>query len=164
MPLRTRLTLASETVQDFEIAADERFEEGLELLTLGRLGAGIYLLGYAAEMLLKNACYRFAGADLTDPVAGFWGPALARGRGYGLQPESSHSVRFWAYTLRADRVGAGQPLPMSTDAELCATVHRLYDNWWVEMRYRPDQALSAEAEEVLDDVGWLRSNYNALWS
>jgi hypothetical protein len=165
VPLRLRLQQQAETVQDFEISAEERFYEGLEALTRRNLGAGMYLMGYAAEMLLKNAVFRFNGASLADPIYPQLGPARARGRNYGNVPldESFHSLQFWFSLLCQDRAVSQRPLAPALHAQGTRCVQRLYENWWVEMRYRPDQATGVEAEEVLEDVGWLWENYLDLW-
>ena len=57
MLLRRRIQSTPETVQDFELAAEQRFWDGMQLLVSGHLFAGIYLLGYTAEILLKLACW-----------------------------------------------------------------------------------------------------------
>ena len=55
MSLRIRLEAAPETVQDFELASEQKYWEGIELMTAGHRAAGIYLAGYAVEMWLKAA-------------------------------------------------------------------------------------------------------------
>ncbi len=52
MPLMSRL-VRYETVGDMLLAANARYDEGLLLLDNGHLDGGVYLLGYAAEMILK---------------------------------------------------------------------------------------------------------------
>lgn len=165
MPLRLRLQARAETLQDFETAVEQKLYEGLELMASGHSGAGIYLMGYAAEMLLKGACHRFSGALLTDEPNNLWGPARARAQVYGSSPrhEGRHSLVFWFWLLREDRLARNHPLPTALEAQAQACVDRLYSNWWVEARYRPDQALASEAEEVLEDTSWLWENYLDLW-
>ena len=74
MPFRHRIENRLETVQDFERASAEKLREGAVLLSAGALGGGIYLLGYAAEMVLKNACFLFDGAGRVDQVKSRMGP------------------------------------------------------------------------------------------
>jgi hypothetical protein len=62
MSLRHRFSLELETVQGFELAAEDTYWAALELITAGYQLRGMYLLGFAGEMLLKNACFRFQGA------------------------------------------------------------------------------------------------------
>lgn len=170
MALRSRLSALPETVQEFDLAATEKYLEGQRLIVAGDAGAGIYLLGYAAEMLLKNAYFRFTGASLADEVGLRLAPARAAGRGSnGLIPsisdESYHSLRFWAMLLQAMRSQQGRSwmdMEFTLEFERCS--ERLYNNWWVEMRYRRNLAVPKEALQVLSDVSWLRTHQTTLWS
>ena len=50
------------TLEDFENSAFSKYEAALELITQPagtHQGAGVYLMGYVAEMLLKSAYFRF---------------------------------------------------------------------------------------------------------
>ena len=177
MSLRNRLSTIPETVQGFDLAASEKYLEGQQLIVAENAGAGIYLLGYAAEMTLKNAYFRFTGAGLVDEVEPRLAPARSAGRGSnsnnlfipGLIPairdESYHSLRFWAMLLQETRVAQNQAWADSEftlEFERCT--ERLYHYWWVEMRYRRDLATLNEALQVLSDVGWLRTHFVDLWS
>lgn len=69
MPLRALYELhLPETIGGFETAAEERYWDGIEMLTSPgpHRAAGIYLIGYAAEMLLKTASFRFNGSTPAD--------------------------------------------------------------------------------------------------
>ncbi len=167
MALRGRLSVITETIQEFNLAADEKYREGQHLVAGGDLGAGIYLLGYAAEMILKNAYFRFTGAGLGDATQ----PRLAPARSVGgrlipaIRDEFYHSLRFWAMLLQAVRTDQGRPwadTEFVLEFERCT--ERLYNSWWVEMRYRCNQANPDEALQVLSDVGWLRTHLTILWS
>ena len=163
--LRRLLESRVETVQDMDLAADEKYWDGLELLTAGRRGAGIYLMGYAAEMKLKVAYLRLQGATPAAAAHPYLGPA--RRRAMTLIPrvrdETYHSVRFWGLLVRADRVRKGRPLDPATDRALRWAVNRAYLNWWVPMRYLPDQSTSKHAEQLLANVSWIMANYTKLW-
>lgn len=165
MHLRRRLTLYPENVSDFTIAGELKYWEGLELLTAGHPGAGIYLLGYTAEMLLKVASFRFDGASPTDPVA----PRLAPAKGWlktrplAVGHEAYHSLLFWANYLRSRRAAFGYAFDSRLEGELMHRVRRLYSIWWVEMRYRPDRATSHDVARAVDDVTWIRQNFSRLW-
>jgi hypothetical protein len=151
---------------------NEKYAEGQRLIATGDFSAGIYLLGYAAEMLLKNAYFRFTGASLLDEVEPRLSPAKTAGRdknGNGLIPniscESYHSLRFWAMLLQAKRIQQGRPWPDSRftlEFERCT--ESLHNNWWVEMRYRRSVAKPEESLQILSDVGWLRTHQTVLWS
>jgi len=63
MSLLSRLA-TQETVGDMLLAANARYDKGLALLDAGYRGGGVYLLGYAAEMILKIS---FCRVDPTIP-------------------------------------------------------------------------------------------------
>lgn len=158
MPLRHRILANPETVQDLALASEEKYWEGVELLTAGRRGAGIYLLGYCVEMVLKNACFLFDGARPYDPIGGRLAPmrSWARKNLPGVTDESYHSLWFWLQVLRRRRARQGLPLPREIDAGITQRVRRLYGNWVVGMRYKPDEALQQEAESAFLDSTWIR--------
>jgi hypothetical protein len=165
MPLRYELESQPETLSDFLLAADQKYLEGLELMAADRLGAGIYLMGFTAEMLLKAACFRFDGAGLGDEVADLLAPARdwLRSRLLRVDYESYHSLLFWCVLLQSKRSQSGRPLPLSLETELVGCVRRLYDTWWIDMRYRPDQATPVQAQNVYNDTTWIMDNYSSLW-
>lgn len=160
MPLRHRLQADRETVQDLEIASEQRYWEGLELLVSGYRGAGIYLLGYAAEMILKQVCFIVDGARPFDDVASRLAPVASWARRHlpGLGHEHYHSLRFWAAVLQVKRRLRGRPLAAPLQARLMQRTNRVFGIWTVAMRYRPDQSLPREARAVYDDVTWLRTH------
>lgn len=172
MSLRSQLAGKVETLQEFSLAAAEKYDEGQRLIAENDFGAGIYLLGYAAEMILKNAYFRFTGAAVSDEIGPRLFPAKAAGDDRhggglipGISPESFHSLRFWAMLLQSSRANQKR---LWTDVEFVLEfercTERLYNNWWVEMRYRTDLANHQQALQVLSDVGWLRNHQTTLWS
>ncbi len=165
MPLRQRLEAVPETIQEFDLAAAQKYQEGTALITGGYNGAGIYLLGYSAEMLLKSAYFRYTGARPTDLTQPRLGAALNAGRRYVplISHEAYHSLRFWSLLLREVRRHENRPLPSAVDAPFVSRTRRLYQNWWIGMRYHQEQATLLEARSVYSDVTWLRDNYIALW-
>ncbi len=165
MPLRFRLEQQQETLFSFERAASARYLEGRELMSGGYRGAGMYLMGYSAEMLLKSAYFRFSGAQPTDRIAALLGPAQQTAQRLipGIPRETYHSLRFWALLLRAKRRQQNNPLPLVVDAPFVSRTRRLYQNWWIGMRYQPDATQPREALILLDDMDWLRANYGKLW-
>lgn len=165
MTLRTELSQHPETIQEFDIAAEARYYDGLELMAAGRTGAGIYLVGYAAEMLLKCAYFLLTGASPGDPVAPRLVPARSRGRFLvpGVPDEQFHSLRFWSLLLLNERRWRNRPVPDLLGAQFCQRARRLYQNWWIGIRYRRDLSVPRHAETVYDDVSWLRSRFVFLW-
>lgn len=164
--LRSRLATRPETISDFTLAAQQKYWEGMELALAGRRGAAIYLMGYAAEMFLKIAAFRFDGATLADEIGPRLAPAATwmRNQFPGIvPPESYHSLLFWMEYLRAKRNNGGHPLNGDLEEELVRRVRRLYQIWWCEMRYRPDQASESEIEHVYRDMTWLLDHFTLLW-
>ena len=160
MPLRQRLFGASETVQDFELGAEQRYWEGVELMVAGRPFGGVYVIGYAAEMLLKRACFIVDGARPSDMVGPRLGPirSWARRQLPDISPEQFHSLLFWAHVLRFKRRLAGRQFDQQFDARLVQRMRRLYGNWLVSMRYYPGYMTPLEVRSVYDDVTWLRDH------
>lgn len=157
-PLRYRIKSSPETAQDLAIASDEKYWEGIELLISGRRGAGVYLLGYSVEMMLKNACFMTDGARPSDLVGPRLGPirSWAKSKLPTIPHESYHSLWFWVQVLRKKRASLGRQLSEQVDATLSQRIHRIHGIWVVGMRYKPDQALQREAESVYNDVTWIR--------
>ena len=165
MTLRRRLEAVPETVQEFDFAAAQKYREGVALMATGHSGTGIYLLGYSAEMLLKNAYFRFTGASAVDRIQPRLAPALAAGRLYlpAIPHESYHSLQFWSLLLREVRRRQRRPLPALVDASFTARTRRLHQTAWIGMRYRQDQATVQEAQSAQSDTAWLHRHYNELW-
>ena len=88
MPIRALLSLANETIQDMESAAEDRYWEGWELAVQGHHVGAIYVLGYVAEMLLKINAFRVDGALPGDPV----GPRLGPAKTFGQARFSPHYI------------------------------------------------------------------------
>lgn len=178
MPLRALLHppgSRGETIQDIDTAADERYWEAYELAVQGRHFGAIYLFGYVAEMLLKSAGFRFDGALPGDYVATRLAPAKAYGRVRFplVDPESYHSLQFWVAFLEEKRADAGRPLPAALSTELRTRTGRVYDRWWVSMRYRASHlpplsispiSLNNELLQLIEDISWLKHNHLSLWS
>lgn len=165
MALRRLLESGVESVQEMELAAGQRFAEAQVLLAEGRWAAAIYLAGYSAEMLLKCAFCYSRGASPAALVQPFFGPArhLLRRRGASaIDHESYHSLLFWCASLRAARNYHSKPLDPLIENRLCQCTRRLYQQWWVEMRYRQDRSDANSANRVFADITWLRENYRLL--
>jgi hypothetical protein len=164
--LRRQLDATPETVADFELAGESRYWDGCQLITQGHGLGGIYLLGYAAEMILKHACFRTDRARPADPVAGFFGPIRAwmNVRYPSVDRETYHSLLFWTHYLRGKRRDIGTPLSNGLDSELMRRTRRLYSTWSVDLRYRDWTVQAAEVQMVYNDVTWLRDTRIRSWS
>ena len=167
MLLRALNETTDETILEFQAAAEDRYWEALSLMMDGHFAGGVHLIGYAAEMLLKNAYFSLIGERLTAPIWPLLAPAWTRGAAYfpGSFFQSSrdyHNLDFWARLLREERRRQGVALPWHLDSEYLFHTRRLYLTWWVEMRYRHAQATVGDAENALDSVSWLRRYYVIL--
>lgn len=159
--MRRYIELHPETVQDLELASGDRLWEGLDLLVAGRTAGGVYLLGYVAEMVLKNACFLFDGARPADQVSPRLGPLRKLGKLHfpAIQREGYHSLVFLYHALLYKRNLAGRPLPLPMARQLGRRVARVHGMWTVTMRYYPDgQVLPVDSENVYDDVSWIYDN------
>ncbi len=162
MTLRLRLQPMPETIQEFELAAEERYWTGLELMTRGDGADGIYLLGYTAEMLLKNSYFLLDKSTTpTFPVGTQLGQAKLAASIFlpGRPFKNYHDLAFWAELLSEKRRQEARPLPPNVEIALAQHTQCLADNWFVELRYRAAQATAQEANAVYEDVTWIRSHY-----
>jgi hypothetical protein len=169
--LRQRLEQIGETVQELEMAAEARYQDGLALRIAGRNGGSIYLLGYVAEIRLKLAYLRLTKAAPGDLAIPRLQSARRRGerlvqasaphRKYGT-PDNLHSLNLWRVLVLDERRARNLSESVSADINRC--VNRLCGAWWIQMRYRRDDANAEEAGHVLEDVSWLRHNYFSLWT
>lgn len=164
MALRATNEAAVETISEVMQAAEARYWEGLEALVQGNSAAGVYTLGYVAEILLKTACFLFDGALVTDLVLPRLAPARALGTAVfpHVPCESYHGLSFWRVALVTKRNGR-LPLPASIERDLDANVRVLADAWWVEMRYRAPRARAADGLDVFNSVSWIRAHHTDLW-
>ncbi len=162
MTLRLRLQPTTETIQEFELAAEERYWTGLELMTRGEGAAGIYLLGYTAEMLLKNSYFLLDKSTTpTFPVGSQLAQAKLASSLFlpGRPFKNYHDLISWANLLIEKRRQEARPLPPNVELALAQHTQRLADNWFVELRYRAAQATASEVNAVYEDVTWIRSYY-----
>ena len=170
MSFRARLEAIPETVQEFELAWELRYAEGQQLLVRrsdqNTTAAGIYLLGYVAEMILKVAYFRFYKPETGDNISSRLFPTRARAEDQkiGIKDEHFHSLIFWLAMLLHERKIAGRPMrTKEIENNLRRRVERLYQNCYVGIRYRAVPATVQEGLDVLEDVTWLVKNHVSLW-
>ena len=169
MPLLARLTFP-ETLAQMAAAAPQRLAEGEALVEREFWDAGIYLLGYAAEMILKTSYCRIdPSVPPTLPVETRFGPAKSQWqRNYGPAPvpdQYKHSLIFWEGVISLERAAQGKPPLSPSVALLLSRCVRLISNERdVRMRYQPAQATADEARRVLVAVRWLTANQRDFWS
>jgi hypothetical protein len=152
MNYRMVLQAKIEMVQDQELSANRRLKEAVVLYAYGKYHTAIYIAGLSAEMYLKSACFFLDGALPADPV----GPRIAPA---AIKKGRLHDLLFWSGELSRLRSQKGlAPAPNA----LLSVVASLYDDWFIEMRYRPGSATDSDAAEFIERVEWLAANYNRL--
>lgn len=170
--LREQIESVAETVQEFEAAAEHFYQEGKFLVKKRHHYAGIYLLGYAAEMWLKTAYFRLINLLSSDAVTPQLPLAAQRGKNTLSPPvadaEGYHNLLLWWRLVEHERSNAQNPFPRQPFTskfalELQNVVFRLHANWWIQMRYRSPIGATKEAEQYLKDVEWIRENHDLLW-
>ena len=168
MPVRDHVDTRPETVGDFEECALESYLAGAELVASGRGGyvrAGVYLMGGAAEMLLKSAYFRLLGRGVGDPVTRqdlLDAAAHAKTLGIVETPEGFHSILFWTQCLVEERRAVARPMPAALEADLMAAADRLYRNWHISLRYRAVGMTILDEAAVTEDVAWLVKYHGEL--
>lgn len=87
---------------------------------------------------------------------------------FGGRPPSGHDLLFLALSLEDERRRVGKPSLGTVSSVLSqlfnVSVGMIYDHWFVEMRYRRQDATASEALRMFQSVEWLRDNYLFLWS
>lgn len=167
MPLLRRLA-TQETIGDMLLASNARYDEGLALLDAGYRDGGIYLLGYAAEMILKTSFCRVESILSPDvEVRSRFSIAERHWERVTGQPPKGyeHSLKFWEFVLAPERAARRKPpLGIMVSQTLSKCVQVVAENWDVKMRYQSGDATTQEAESVRDAVKWMRDNQRTLWS
>lgn len=166
MPIRSLIS-RQETIASFEAAATEKYEDGFNLMASASPGNGIYLMGYAAEMLLKSAYFRLIDLAEIMPITK---QDLKNARADAVtlsviaSDEQFHNVEFWGELVIKKRAQQVRGLPVAVETELVRRTQRLTQNWFVEMRYRSLQGVAKQdMEDILDDVIWIKSNHENFW-
>lgn len=167
MPIRSQTQSVPETIQGFEAAAEDKYEDGFNLMASASPGNGVYLMGYAAEMLLKSAYFRVAGLSVSAPITRqelSQARADANNLGVLAAPENFHNIAFWSELIVKKRLRQSRGLTAALAAELDLRSARLAQNWFVEMRYQLLQGVTVQdLEDVLDDVVWIKSKHQDFW-
>lgn len=150
-----------DSVQEMDAARNDRYWDGLSCAVDGREFGGCYLLGYAIEMALKLAYFRFRGVAPTDNLAKELSTArqLARKRNANL-----HNLGFWVDTLIAERCDTGDPLDPALAGALQMLVSNATRQWSEILRYRRSIPARAECEELCEAYNWIMDHYHRLWS
>lgn len=166
MALLTRMT-TRDTWSEMESAALHRYFDGLQLATSerDRFTGALYVLGYAAEMLVKTAYYRFRGvgpsADVTRELNGMRDRAVALGL---LWRGNKHNLESLAALLVLERMAQGSAMDPVFAAQFQARISGVAAHWSEVLRYKGVVTLESELAEVFGSVDWLLANHAHLWS
>ncbi len=168
MALLNRLA-SQETISDMLLASNARYDEGLALLNAGYRDGGIYLLGYAAEMILKTSFCRVEPTVSPDvEVRSRFGIAERHWqRATGQLPPRGyeHNLKFWEFVLPPERAARRKsPLGIIVSQTLSKCVQSVAENWDVKLRYQSGGATIQESDSVFAAVKWMRDNQKTLWS
>src|ERR1041384_7722171 len=107
MPLVLRANKKPHTIRTFRAAAMARLVESQIMAGQENRLASIYLLGYAAEMLLKAAYFRLAGYSLNQAITV---PEMYAAKDYAVKilkcpwaGNNLHDLRGWQTLLTEER-------------------------------------------------------------
>ncbi|MFH0980959.1 MAG: hypothetical protein V2A79_05420 [Planctomycetota bacterium] len=151
-----------DTLEEMDAAREDRYWDGLACACEDRAFGASYLFGYAIEMALKVALFRFRHvmpmADLRPELTRV--RLMAKTRGV----RNLHDLSFWAETLLAERLGSGLPLDPISAGILRAEVGAAAYHWSEVLRYRRSVAADRECEELRGAYEEIVSLYPQLWS
>ncbi len=165
MSLRNQLSRWVETFSDIALSAEERFGDARELMIRGRHRGAVYLFGLASEMWLKLASYRLLGARASDPVGHY--AHIARqfmdNNAMNIPRQPGHDLNFWGEFLILRRSQGAAPLSRVQAGQLRHHImNRLYEDWEIQLRYRPAAVSPGHARRVFADAAWIRDNWENL--
>lgn len=165
MPLLLRSSV-TDTWAELEEAAAERYWDAIALAMEERLTGAMYMLGYAFEMLVKCAYYRFIGLGPTDNVAPVLRGMKDKARLHGFSWRGNlHNSESVISLLVLERRVSGHPMDTGVSATAMGYAVSLARFEWSEtLRYKRVAASELEMTNVLESVDWLQTNYAALWS
>ncbi|MGH7169959.1 MAG: hypothetical protein ACRELG_06760 [Gemmataceae bacterium] len=166
MPPPGATLYGSDTIAEFERAAQQRFDEGVSLASAGFHGGAIYLHGYVAEMLLKAAAYKLLGLGSSDPVeekrpiVEEWIAEYVLAAKKKPRPHDLDAWARWLSYFRTDILGT--PYPLSFDLDLGSHKDVIERIWMPSMRYHQLSPSVMEAAEVQAAALWFLTQYPNL--
>ncbi|GIK15399.1 MAG: hypothetical protein BroJett003_03630 [Planctomycetota bacterium] len=160
MGLKHRLS-GGECISGFEQAREDRVLDALTCALDQRNFAACYLFGYAVEMMLKCAYFRFAGVE---PYADI-GPHRAQARRQQARlRQTEHDLRAWAEALVEERNNRGRALDPGLAGAFLHHVLTIADHWSEVLRYHPSIPADSEAAEMCNQIDELQKLYPLLWN
>jgi hypothetical protein len=163
MALLNRLP-TNHTVRGFRTAARLRYSEAERLANAGDRLAGVYLCGYAAEMLLKAAFFRLQGKQPNDPIT-IHDLRIAMQQAQSMYQKKWHNLHDlggWAALLTDERRRLGIAYPPRLSRVLNAQVKRIQQNWREDLRYHSNRPYLGEMRATFEGVAWLSSQFHSL--
>lgn len=168
MPRRLLDRCNPDSIREFRVAAQNRYNDALMLAVSGRRTGAIYVWGYVAEMILKAAYFAHIGLPESTPISwtGHLSPAIDAGRNMGIawpRQGSGHNVRAWAELLILTR--AASPIsayPVAFGLEVQRRGQRIGQLWSETLRYHKNHAYLHEVSQVREATEWLLINSKAL--
>ena len=164
MPLIARIP-QTHSVGEFRRAARLRFAEAIRAEERGDRLVGVYLSGYAVEMILKSAYFRVVGKRAYDPIP------LSELQGIKKRVKLSlgivwsgnlHNLPQWVELLVEERKLLGNPCTLAFASRLTDQVGQIYANWREDLRYRVNRPRFGEWGQVVRAVEWLLANETRL--
>lgn len=170
MPQLLPVRFASECIREFELAAEERYVDALQLADSGRRTGAIYLFGYVVEMELKAGFLRLAGHADDDPISiqtlwNYSGPrANTMARSLGLAgAKNLHDVEAWAELIVAYRSSRNRVYSERRfAARLLANVRAIAERWTEALRYHKNVAFAHELNAVRTACSWIVTHRKSI--
>jgi hypothetical protein len=159
-----------DTIKKFEATAELKYQAGLILIDSGEDHTGVEQFGYAAEMLLKSAYFRIAkqhhglARSTSEIRSSHLREAAREGQRLGVpyDPESYHSLLFWATLLVETRRDQHRPLRTNRENDLLARIRQMHQLWMIEHRYQPINYPLQDVLQMRANVTWLHEHYKSL--
>jgi hypothetical protein len=156
--LASRIVNAGDTIDRFERAARQRFQEATVLAINGRRLSSVYLYGYSVEMWLKSALYRALGHGARQQIR-HHDRVAAEGVVAAYAPQGAkavgHYLPGWALALAA----GSTTMTSENSRTMASSATRLYLLWREIFRYAPNEPSERELDEVREIAAWFRRNY-----
>jgi hypothetical protein len=166
MPKRLLDRCRPDSIFEFRLAAQQRFQDGLALAPVGRRTAAIYLWGYAAEMTLKAAYFDLIGFPPNQIIskADLKGASANAAKLGFVWTGNFHNLELWTQLLVLTR--ASTPGWRYTDVNfgnaVVARGRQLQRLWNEVLRYHKNVAYPHEVEQVQRAAEWLLLNNTQL--
>jgi len=151
-----------DSVREMEAAGIDRYWDGLACALEGRYFGACYLLGYAIEMTLKVAYFKFSRVSESDDLRHELRRALDMARTRGIT--NLHDLKFWAEALVRTRDDQCRPMDPVVAGALIGYVSDAAQHWKEVLRYRRSIPAMDECHDLLHVADWILGRHPQLWS